>query len=117
MGNKINAPAFMIAENPMTGSQLFIIHTGSPYVMAEVHEFHSEDENEILKCQQQYSIGGKTTFETKTALIGAVMMVPDEKFSSYSAQEQADKLASLMRRMSDWYYAFLKWEDEQANEE
>lgn len=116
MGTKINAPAFMLAENPMTGKQLFIIHTGTPYVMAEVHSFHTADEKGIMDCQRNYTIAGKTTFETHTAVIGAVMMVPDEKFGKLPLQEQADKLANLMRRMADWFYAYLKWKDEQNAE-
>jgi hypothetical protein len=113
MGNKINAPAFMIAENPMTAKQLFVIHTGSPYVMAEVHSFHSEDEKAIKHCEQQISVGSKTSFDNRTHLLAGTMIVPDEKFHQLSAQEQSDKLASLMRRMADWFHAYLKWNDEQ----
>lgn len=114
--SKINAPAFMLAENPITGKQLFIIHTGTPYVMAEVFHYDAEDNESIMDCQRNFTICGKTTYLDKTAIIGAVMMIPDDKFLEMSTQEQADKLANLMRRMADWYYAYLKWEDEQNEE-
>lgn len=116
MGNKINAPAFMIAENPMAGEQLFIIHTGTPFVMAEVFGFHAEDEKAIMECQRNFTIAGKTDYEVGTYVLGAKMMIPDDKFLNLELQEQADKLANLMRRMADWYHAYLKWEDEQNAE-
>ena len=116
MANKINAPAFMLAENPITGKQLFIIHTGMPYIMAEVFSFNSTDENAIMDCKRNYTVAGKTEYEDEAAVIGAVMILPDANFLELSSQEQADKLAKLMRRMADWYYAYLKWEDGQNGE-
>lgn len=114
--SKINAPAFMLAENPMTGEQLFIIHTGSPYVMAEVYHYEEDDEESIMVCQRNFTAGSKTTYMGETAVIGAIMMIPDEKFLKMDTQEQADKLANLMRRMADWYFAYLKWEEKQMHD-
>lgn len=114
---KIDAPAFMIAQNPITSNKIFIVHNGTPFVMAEVNDFYSSDVASITGCQMTIKVGSKTVFGEETYLLDAVMILPDEKFDALDEQKKADKLASLMRRMADWYHAYLKWQEEQKLEE
>ena len=101
----------------MTEKQLFIVHVGIPYVMAEVHSFRASDHLSINECESKISVGSKTTVNGNTAVLDAVLILPNKKFSELSSQTQADKLASLMRRMADWYHAYLKWQEDQKREE
>ncbi|HRK01001.1 MAG TPA: hypothetical protein PL089_15430 [Ignavibacteria bacterium] len=96
---------FLICENPLTNDErVFIIHTGTPVMLAEVFHFDIDQEEEWMKCKRSYNVGASVDYPGELISIGAVWM---EEYSD------VNKLAKLMSRMGDWYHAYLKWEDSQ----
>lgn len=39
MANKDKLPRFMVADNPLTGSELYIIHAREPLCILNTHDF------------------------------------------------------------------------------
>lgn len=105
-------PKFLICENPMVDSGLFILHTRTPLLLAQVLHFDTEEER--MEAQKLVEVGSHTTLdEDEHVLLNAMWMIPSEKLTAMTAQERADSLAKLMSRMADWYHAYCKWEDGQ----
>lgn len=86
-------PRFMIAENPMAEPDAeYVLHTQQPRFLA------------------------KRVHQNPTTDFDIVMEIDDmAKFFN----NDVSKIAGLMRRLGDWYVAFIKWEEENypGNEE
>lgn len=105
---------FLICENPMTAGQdgrLFILHTGDPSILAEVHHFEDITDEQRMNIERQMSIGSRLDYVPETIFFSPIWICKAEQISNL--QDQADNLAGIMRRMADWYKAYLIWEDAQ----
>lgn len=105
-------PKFLLAKNPIadkSDGRIFILHTQTPKILAEVFHFDVGDEEHQMDCKRQFTIGSTLEYEDEYIVIGALWVESCELFS-------ADRLAGLMRRMADWYEAYLIWEDSQDYE-
>lgn len=114
----MKTPKFLICENPIiTGDnegRLFILHTQDPIILAELWHYENISESDLMDAMRQLGpTSAKLEYGTETILFTSVLMVRGESFSKLPGQEQADKLAGIMRRMADWYEAYLTWEDQQ----
>lgn len=108
---------FLIAENPIVDDgRVFIIHTRSPVIIAEAFHFELDQEAEWMKCKSHFELGATVDYPGELIVLGARFMGPPPYvWSSYTDQELADRLAKIMRRMADWYYSYLEWEDNIEN--
>jgi hypothetical protein len=111
----MKAPKFLFCENPIataSDGRLFILHTQEPVILAELWHYEGLTDRELIEKQNQLGpTGAKLEYGDEVILFSSVMMFRGEKFSQLPGQEQADKLAGVMRRMADWYKAYLIWED------
>lgn len=107
---------FLLCENPIadkSDGRVFILHNRSPRLFAEVFSFHLADEKAQMDCKRQFTIGSSLEHNDEYYVFGCLWVMPEEKFTTKNIQEQADELAAIMRRMADWYEAYLNWEDNQ----
>lgn len=108
---------FLLCENPITTAndgRLFILHTQDPIILAELWHYEGLTDREFLEKQNELGpTGAKLEYGDEIILFSSVLMHRGEKFAELPGQEQADKLAGVMRRMADWYKAYLIWEDSQ----
>ena len=114
-------PKFLLCENPMlTGGydgRLFILHSREPYLLAEVFHFENISDEKRMEVERQLAtIAGRLDYGKETIFLSAVWLVPG-KLAEKPAQDYANTLAGIMRRMADWYRAYLIWEDNQDHEE
>lgn len=92
--------------------RLFILHSFDPIILAEVFHYENISQSELLEKQRQLGpTSAKLEYGTETILFTSVLMTFGEEFNKKTGQEKADKLAGIMRRMADWYEAYLIWED------
>ncbi len=84
-----NYPRFIIAENPMAEPDAeYILHTQQPRFLAKrVHDNPTTD------------------FE----------IVDDIDNMAVFFKNDSTKVAGLMRRLGDWYVAFINWEEDNYN--
>lgn len=104
-------PKFLLCENPIadkSDGRIFILHTKFPKLIAEVFHLEIEDEKSQMECKQAFATGASLEYGTEYIVFGAIWI---EQHA-----EDVDKLAGLMRRMADWYEAYLVWEDAQDHE-
>lgn len=102
---------FIIAENPIVNDgRVFIIHLRDPVIIAEAFHFDLDQESEWMECKSNFQIGASIDYAGELITLGArfVGPVPDKWFA-FSTQEQADKLAKIMRRIGDWYHHYINW--------
>lgn len=106
---------FLLCENPIheDGDSLYILHTREPRLFAEVHHFDAGDEAGQMALKKQQSIYGALEYGEEYIIFVCLWVIGDMKYIGKTAQEQADELAGIMRRMADWYKAYLIWEDQQ----
>lgn len=81
------------------------MHTQTPVLIAEVFHFEAGDEKKQMECKQNFLTGSALEYGSEYIVFGAIWVEPHEV--------DVDKLAGLMRRMADWYEAYLIWEDSQ----
>lgn len=108
----------MLCENPIAEAsedRRFILHNRTPTLLAEVHHYEDLTNSDSLKIQSQIPVGGRLDYGLETIFFTPVWL--DETDLAGTAQEQADKLAGLFRRMADWYKSYLIWEDDQDGED
>lgn len=90
MGKNNLLPRFLIAENPMAESDVeYVIHTQEPRFIAK----------------RVYENPG-TDFE--------IVQEIDDMNTFFKGDLQ--KMASLMRRLGDWWVAYINWEEENHDE-
>lgn len=101
--NKISK--FLLCENPIVNdSRIFILHTGTPLILAEAFHFDFDtDEKIVMNCKRQFTAGASVDYPLEYIVLGAIFVEPNNK--------SVDELAKIMSRMGDWYHAYLKWED------
>lgn len=109
----MKASKFLIAENPIVDDgRVFIVHMRDPVIIAEAFHFDIDQEAEWMKCKSNFEFGATVDYPGELIFLGGIFCAPlPESWSTL--QMQADKLAKIMSRMGDWYYNYLKWEDEQ----
>lgn len=101
---KIKLPKFLLCQNPIAEKsvgRIFILHTREPVLLAEVFRFDSEDEIKQMECKKLYTVGASLDFPPDYFVFGAVWI---EKILS---EKDSEGLPGLMRRMADWYEAYL----------
>jgi hypothetical protein len=111
-------PAFLLCENPIadkSDGRAFILHNRDPKLLAEVHHFEGLTDSQKMQIEKKLPISGRLDYGSETIYLEPNWL--DESTITGTLQEQADKLAALMRRMADWYHAYLKWEDAQNETE
>lgn len=101
-------PKFLECINPNSDNEdeVYIVHTQHPRFIAEL--FITNDENEMMKFEKHFNVGGRTNHKNYTASIGVVEFWDTPMNADKSSQELADDLAKLMRRCGDWYFNALK---------
>jgi len=108
---------FLLCENPIvTGDaagRIFILHNREPLILAEVLHFQNLDDAKRMEIQGAMDIGSRLDRPPETIFFVAQWARPSELFYGLGTQEQADQLAGIMRRMADWYQAYLNWKDSQ----
>lgn len=105
----MKASKFLIAENPIVNDgRVFIVHLRDPVIIAEAFHF-GLNESEWMRCKSHFDVGASVDYPGEYVFLGAVFIAP---FPWTDPQNQADKLAKIMSRMGDWYYRYLKFEDE-----
>jgi len=114
MGNKSK---FLIAENPMVDDgRVFIVHTQSPLILAECFHCGADGDytaDAVNELKRRFEVGGGLEYSpSEYVVVGALWIEPH---ATDNPQRDADKLAGIMRRMADWYEAYLIWEDAQAD--
>lgn len=87
----------MLLSHPTLGEQHFIIRTQPPIIIGQV--VHGDIE-ELIR-QYQPMAYGKPYEQNEWAVFYAGILAPYEWQGT--AQEQADYLAKIMRKMSDFY--------------
>jgi hypothetical protein len=110
---------FLLCENPIadkSDGRLFILHTRQPVILAEVFHFEIDDEPGQMECKSKFTIGSSLNYNPEYIVIGAQWVEPED-VPAGEAKEYANKLTGIMRRMADWYQAYLIWEDSQDHEE
>lgn len=91
----------MLLTHPKEGGQ-FIIRTQPPLIVGQVIK---GDIEELIRQYQPIAVG-KAYGQNEWAIFYAGMLA-HYKFTG-TAQEQADYLAKIMRKMSDFYFHFIK---------
>jgi hypothetical protein len=118
--NRNKTAKFLLCENPIaekSDGRLFILHTQDPVILAELWHYEGLTDRELIEKQNELGpTNAKLEYMDEVVLFSSIMMFRGEKFSQLPGQEQADKLAGVMRRMADWYKAYLIWEDSQDYE-
>lgn len=97
---------FLIAENPIVNDgRVFIVHMRDPVIIAEAFHFDLSQEKEWMDCKSKFAVGASVNYPGELIVLGAIFM-----------SAQSNDLPKIMSRMGDWYYNYLKWEDEKAKE-
>jgi len=99
---------FMIAENPITSSGEFILHTRKPALLMQVIDITNWSDDDRVHNMKDFNVYGLTEVNGMNFLI-----VPAILFDSpvVNNQADADKLAKLFKRAGDWWHAYIKFED------
>ena len=106
----------MLCENPIVNDgRVFVFHAREPMILAEVHHYEAFTDEELMDIERQITTPAwsRLDYPPETIYFFAVKFFPDERFIKKDAQGPADELAGIMRRMADWYEAYLIWEDKQ----
>lgn len=123
--SKLNKPpAFLLCENPIStksDGRQFIFHNRSPRMLVEVIAFENLLPEQQLDFQRQMPQGSRLDYPPETfyfipSWIESGFQPRDGETDQEYQQKTADKLASVFRRMADWYKSYLIWEDSQPNE-
>lgn len=100
MGLKL--PKYMLLAHPTMDGQEFIIRTQEPIIIGQVVR---GDVEQLIRDYSPIAVG-KSYEQNEWAIFYAGMLAP-YKFTG-SGQEQADYLAKIMRKMSDFYLHLIK---------
>lgn len=110
----MKASKFLIAENPLVDDgRVFIVHLRDPVIIAEAFHFEIGQDDEWMACKSKFTTAASVDYPGEPVILGAIFCAPvPEKWNGLSGQEVADKIAKIMSRMGDWYYSYLKFEDQ-----
>lgn len=100
--NPKKLPKFLIADNEMASSRLFIVHTRTPRFIAEAFHFGIDEESEWLATKKKFNQGASVDWPSELITLGVVWMEGNDL--------DPDRVAKLMSRMGDWYYSWLKFQ-------
>jgi hypothetical protein len=104
-------PKFLFCENPIadkSDGRTFILHARKPAILAELFHFDQSENEKIMNCKRQFEIGSSLDYSPSEYIVLGTVWIEANTCS-------ADELASIMRRMADWYEAYLIWEDNQGH--
>lgn len=107
---------FFLCENPiadLSDGRLFILYNGKTKIFAEVFHFDAKDEEAQMRLKSTIEIGGSLEYKDEYIVFAASWVLPGEDLLKKNSEQQADFLAGVMRRMADWYEAYLLWEEKQ----
>lgn len=105
-------PKFLLCENPIadkSDGRIFILHTREPRLLAEIFTFDADDEDAQMEHKKLFTSGSALEYGDEYFVFGVIWMEKNNL--------PAEKLAGIMRRMADWYEAYLKWEDKNIAKE
>lgn len=110
-------PKFLLCENPIaekSDGRVFILHMREPKIIAEIFSFEEPIlESELNELKSKFTTGATLTYGTEYFVFGAIWIEESDKID---LENRAQELASIMRRMADWYEAYLNWEDSNDEE-
>ncbi|MFN7703341.1 MAG: hypothetical protein ACK5OS_01875 [Chryseotalea sp.] len=107
---------FLIAENPVVNDgRIFIIHMREPVIIAEAFHFAEHEENKWMACKSNFNLFASVDYPNELIVLGSIYLAPLPAGWPTHSQAIADKLAKIMSRMGDWYYNYLKFEDNYGN--
>lgn len=95
-------PKYMLLTHPTIPGQEFIVRTQPPIIVGQVVR---GDVEQLIRDHQPIAVG-KPYEKNEWAIFFCGKL--DKEPMSGSAQEQADKLAKTMRKMSDFYLNFYE---------
>lgn len=115
---------FLLCENPTLNEQhdgrSFILHTRFPMLLAEVLDFEFTNDSERIDFEKKIFEGfpelawrsySRLDYGEETFFFRCIWVDGHSEFGMLAAQQQADEMAGIMRRMADWYKSYLIWED------
>lgn len=101
---------FLLAENPMAGHALAIVHMLQPVSIITVHEGHLATKFPYKHYTFTNADGGQEQHTLSLYHCFTNLVATDE--------DNDKMIAKLLRDAWHWYMAYLNWEDENiANEE
>lgn len=103
---------FLLAENPMTQSGEYVLHTRAPAMLLRVVDATDFSEATRLEFLQNAPVYGATEVNGLYFILVPVIMFSEV---TVSTQFDADKLAGLLRRAADWWHAYIKFEEKWQN--
>jgi hypothetical protein len=92
--------------------RLFILHNREPRLLAEVHHFEDLSENQILSIQMDWAVYQRLDYHPETIFFVPIWF-DDIELQKTDVSILTDKMTGALRRMADWYKAYLIWEDSQ----
>lgn len=106
------SPKFLLCLHPQTAAhnqRLFVLHTGTPVIFAQIHHYSNLTPTEVMEKERALNseVYSRLDYPPATIFFTSIWMVSNEVFDALPAQQQADKMAGIMRRMSDWYESVL----------
>lgn len=100
---------FLFCENPLldhhNDERSFIMHTRYPMMLAEVHHFEDPKAAQELFETTKYST--MLDYDIEQIVLTSIWLEKNQLSES--------KINKLLKRMADWYDAYLRWEDEQED--
>jgi hypothetical protein len=98
-------PTLMIAYNDEAfKNQTFIIRTKKPRLVGQVIDFENESDTQHFIETSGVAAFAKQYKDLRLiAIVDSLADLNYEELGVSTAQEAADKLAKIARRMSDWY--------------
>jgi hypothetical protein len=110
---------FLLCENPIadqSDGRQFILHTRPPRLLAEIFAFEKISDEKIMEIQRQITTGSRLDYGPETFVFGLLWIFESDFKEEMSSQQRANEVAGIMRRMADWYEAYLIWEDSQDHD-
>jgi hypothetical protein len=111
-----NFPKFLFCENPILNerhdARSFILHLQPPVLVAEIFNYENLSDSEILEIQKKIQAGSRLDYGFETFFFVLIYIDPSY-FEKNDPQYCADNIAGILRRMADWFEAYLNWEDSQ----
>lgn len=98
----------MICKNEMVAKlgglndcNIYVLHTRTPMILAQVHHFDpgAAERTKLVDMAGNITIGSIVEYPGENILLEGMI----------HQEATAEKLAAVMRRMADWYYAYHKF--------
>jgi len=103
----------MIAENPMANSGEWVLHTRKPAMLLRVIDITDWSDADRIENMKQFNVYSLTEVNGLHFLLVPGILFHEIELKT---QRDADQLAGLMRRAADWWHAYIKFEEKNAQQ-